>query len=146
MTERHKVIPASYVFLERDGKYLFARRCNTGYQDGFYQVPSGHVETGESPREAMVREAKEEVGIVLEPQDLEFVQVSYRMREDRTGYRVDFFFKTSKWSGEIVNAEPEKCDDLQWFNLQDLPDNTVGLMRTVMESMAKGDRLTETIA
>lgn len=55
MATRNKAIPAVYIFLEKDGKFLIARRCNTGYQDGNYQVPAGHVDEGELPTEAMVR-------------------------------------------------------------------------------------------
>jgi 8-oxo-dGTP diphosphatase len=145
MNDKLNLIPASYLFLEKDGKYLFMRRCNTGYQDGNYQVPAGHVEPNESPSEAMVREAKEEIGIDLKYKDLEFIQVAYRMNQERTGFRVDFFFKTSVWSGEVINAEPEKCDDLQWFASDNLPVNLVPLMRTVLENMEKGEYLSEVI-
>ena len=44
MANRNKAIPAVYIFLEKDGKFLIARRCNTGYQDGNYQVPAGHID------------------------------------------------------------------------------------------------------
>jgi len=71
MKTRNKAIPASYLFLEKDGKILVARRCNTGYQDGKYQIPAGHVEMGELPTEALIRETKEEIGIDLNPADLE---------------------------------------------------------------------------
>ncbi len=33
--------------------------------------------------------------------------------------RVDFFAQVHKWSGEIVNAEPDKCDDLRWVNVDE---------------------------
>jgi 8-oxo-dGTP pyrophosphatase MutT (NUDIX family) len=145
MKDKLKLIPASYLFLEKDGKYLFMRRAKTGYQDGNYQVPAGHVEENESPSEAMVREAKEEIGIDLNPDDLEFVQVAYRMNQERTGFRADFFFKASIWKGEIINAEPNKCDDLQWFASDGLPENVVPLMRSVLESMEKGSYLVEAI-
>jgi 8-oxo-dGTP diphosphatase len=145
MEDKLKVIPASYLFLEKDGKYLFIRRCNTGYQDGNYQVPAGHVEINESPSEAMVREAKEEVGIDVDPKNLEFVQVAYRMNQEKTGFRVDFFFKASIWAGEVRNAEPEKCDDVQWFAPDNLPDNVVPLMRSVLEGMEKKNYLLEIV-
>jgi 8-oxo-dGTP diphosphatase len=145
MNDKLKLIPASYLFLEKEGKYLFIRRANTGYQDGNYQVPAGHVEANESPLEAMVREAKEEIGIDLNPHNLKFVQVAYRMNQERTGFRVDFFFKASVWKGEVINAEPEKCDDIKWFAADNLPENVVPLMRSVLESIEKGNYLLEAI-
>ena len=70
--ERNKAVPAVYLILERDdGCILLMRRCNTGYQDGNYNLPSGHVEDGELPKAAMVREAKEEIGIDVAQEDLE---------------------------------------------------------------------------
>ena len=67
MKEKHKARLASFVIFERDGKMLLARRFNTGYADGFYQMPSGHVEEHEYPSEAAIREIKEEVGVDIEP-------------------------------------------------------------------------------
>jgi len=137
MKNRNKAVPAAYLLLEQDGKILIARRCNTGYQDGNYQVPAGHVEEGELPLEALIREAKEEIGIDLDPADIEFVHVSYRPKHDETGDRVDFFFRAKKWSGEITNMEPHKCDDLRWVTPDELPDNVTAHVRTVIESINK---------
>ncbi len=137
--EKHKARLASFVILERDGKILLTRRFNTGYADGQYQMPSGHVELNEYPIEAAIREAKEEVGVDIDMQDLEFVHASYRINQaDASGDYVDFFFKTTKWTGEPVNAEPEKCDELMWVSLTELPANTVLAVREVIESIRKG--------
>ena len=42
--ERNKIIPASYAVLIKDNKVLLVRRFNTGYEDGKYSLPAGHVE------------------------------------------------------------------------------------------------------
>lgn len=138
MKERNKAIPASYLFLEKDGKFLVARRCNTGYQDGHYQVPAGHVDKGEMPSEALIREAREEIGIDLSPEDVELVHVSYRPKHDDTDNRVDFFFRSSKWRGEVTNMEPNKCDDLKWVSLDELPETMTPHVRDAFECMQKG--------
>lgn len=138
MKERNKAIPASYLFLERDGKFLIARRCNTGYQDGNYQVPAGHVDEGELPSEALIREAKEEIGIDLSSNDVELVHVSYRPKHDDTDDRVDFFFRAKKWTGEVKIMEPDKCDDLKWVTLDELTTNITPHVRDAMECMQKG--------
>jgi 8-oxo-dGTP pyrophosphatase MutT (NUDIX family) len=143
MADRLTLIPAVYIFLEKEGKFLLMRRANTGYQDGKYQTPSGHVEEKETPKEAVVREAREELGITIDPNDLEFVHVTYRMREDKTGYRVDIFFRATVWKGEASNAEPEKCDDLLWAHPDSLPENTVQLIKTVLEHRKEGSYLSE---
>jgi 8-oxo-dGTP pyrophosphatase MutT (NUDIX family) len=114
------------------------RRFNTGYQDGNYNLPSGHVEDGELPKAAMMREAKEEIGVDVAEEDFEFAHASYRPKHDETGDRVDFFFCTKKWSGEIMNAEPKKCDDLKWTDPDDLPRNTTPHVRRIIEDISEG--------
>lgn len=143
MADRNKAIPAVYLFFEKDGKFLIARRCNTGYQDGNYNVPSGHVEAGETILEAAVREAKEEVGVDIRPEDLEFIHASYRVKHDYTDNRADYFFKLSRWSGDIVNAEPEKCDDLKWVSIDELPENMTPHVRMVFAAMLTGQTFSE---
>ncbi len=61
----------------------------------------------------------------IDPEDLRFLHASYRVNTDKAGDYVDFFFATNKWNGDIVNADPEKCDELIWVSLDQLPDNTV---------------------
>ena len=85
-------------------------------------LPGGKVEGGEPPTSAAVREAKEEIGVTIHEKDLEAVHVMYRAPHDESGEWVDFFFKTSVWTGEPSNAEPEKCDKLEWFSYQSLSE------------------------
>ncbi len=138
MKTRNKAVPAVYILLEKDGKILLGRRCNTGYQDGNYQVPAGHVEEGELPTEAIIRETKEEVNVDLVLNDLELVHVGYRPKHDPSGDRVDLFFKAKKWRGEVKNMEPDKCEDLNWFSWDNLPENTVFHVREAFECIKKG--------
>lgn len=142
-TERNKAVTAVYLFLKKDGKILVARRCNTGYQDGNYQVPAGHIDAGELPTEAMIREAKEEIGIDLKKEDLRLVHVSFRPKHDETGDRVDYFFEATRWDGEVVNAEPEKCDDLSWVKPDELPENMTPPCRVAIECAERGEIFSE---
>ncbi len=105
------------------------RRRNTGYQDGMWQVPAGHVEIGELPSQAMVREAMEELDIIVSSSDLEFAGMSARPMHDKTGNRIDIFFLAKKWTGAPFIAEPKKCDALRWVSLGDLPRNTTPHVR-----------------
>lgn len=138
MKERHKAVPAVYLILKKDDQILIARRCNTGYQDGNYHVPSGHVEEGELPIEALIREAKEEIGITLESSNVNFAHMLYRLREDQTGERVDLFFTAEHWSGEVKNMEPNKCDDIIWVATSNLPENFTPYVRAVIGHILQG--------
>lgn len=137
MKIRHKAVPAVYLILKKDDKILLARRCNTGYQDGNYHLPSGHVEEAEFPTAALIREAKEEIGIDLSTSNLRFVHVLYRLKHDETGERIDLFFTADKWRGEIINMEPNKCDDLRWIKPSELPDNMTPYIRHILKCIKK---------
>ena len=138
MSQRNSAVPASYLILERNGKILLARRFQTGFQDGNYGLPSGHVDEGELPVVTIIREAKEEIGVDLVEADLEFVHVSYELPHDETGNRVDFYFKASRWVGEPVIMEPNKCDELRWVSLDELPENVIPKVCLALECMRNG--------
>jgi len=69
MHQRHSIISAAYLLFFKENRVLLLRRLNTGYQDGSYSVPAGHVEEGESLLRCLIREAKEEVGLSLAAED-----------------------------------------------------------------------------
>lgn len=112
------------------------RRFNTGWKDGMYAVPSGHIEIDETVEEAMAREAKEEVGIEIDPVALKVVYVSFRRSPDRE--YVDFYLTADKWDGEPFNAEPDKSDDVGWFDYDNPPENTVDYVMVAMRDIEAG--------
>lgn len=136
--ERNKAVPASYLILEKGKEVLLLRRYNTGYQDGNYSLPAGHVDAGELPTETAIREAKEEIGISVDPKNIVLVHVLYRESNDKTGDRIDFFYKTTHWTNEIRNLEPNKCDELAWYPLDNLPVNMTREVGHLFRALAKG--------
>lgn len=140
MQDRYRIIPAAHLLLIRDQSILLARRFNTGYEDGNYSVAAGHLDGGESVRAAMVREAKEELGIDIDPSDLRIVHVMHRNSDDE---RVDFFLTTDVWQGEPRITEQDKCDDIRWFPLNGLPNNTIPYVRSAIESVKANESFSE---
>jgi 8-oxo-dGTP diphosphatase len=136
--ERNTAVPASYAIFEESGKILLGHRINTGYYDGYYTLPSGHIEAGELPMAALIREAKEEVGVDIKIEDVKLVHTMFREKHDETGQRADYFFEVMRWSNQPVNAEPDKCDDLNWFPIDQLPVNTMHHVRYAIECYKKG--------
>lgn len=139
--ERFKLVPAVYLVLVREGKILLARRLRTGYEDGKYSMVAGHVDGGETMREALVREAQEEAGIRIEPDQLKHALTMHRWCGDHE--RVDLFFTAERWAGEIRNMEPDKCDDLAWFPLDGMPDNVIPYVREAIACYRKGETYCE---
>lgn len=139
--QRFTCIEAVYIVMVRNDKILLLRRCNTGYCDGMYGLPAGHVEAGESVRQAMIREAREEIGIAFPTEQLTLAHTRSRNAPD--GHRVDHFFVAREWDSEPQNLEPEKCDDLSWFALDALPDSTIPYVREVIELIQQGEMYSE---
>lgn len=131
--ERLKLKVAVYIFLIKEDKVFLSRRFNTGWQDGNYGLPSGHVEPGESVAEALLRETKEETGIELRPEEVQFAHVMHRK-----SIYIDFFFVAKHWTGEPKLIEKDKCDDVQWFPLDSLPKNIVPSVRSAIENYQQG--------
>jgi 8-oxo-dGTP diphosphatase len=144
MTGRFVVIPAAYVLFLREGRsggreVLLQLRRNTGYRDGHWAAAAaGHVERGETVFQAASREAVEEVGV----RDVELVPWCAMQRTapggDPLDERVDYFFTSTSWAGTPTIQEPEKCADLQWFDLDRLPTPVVPHERRVLEAVRAG--------
>jgi 8-oxo-dGTP diphosphatase len=129
-----------HLFFFRGDQILLLRRYNTGYADGQYSVPAGHLDGGETIVAAAMREAREEIGIQIDPKDVLFSSVMHRYEDDE---RVDFFVRVRAWQSEPVNAEPEKCDELKWVDVQNLPENTIPYVRRAIQNHLQNVRFDE---
>ena len=141
--QRHVVIPAVYILFRRKGELLFMLRARTGYADGNYSLPAGHVDSNEPAAVAAAREAKEEVDVIVEPASLRLVHLQHRVSEGDSSERMNVFFEASAWQGEFANNEPHKCQELQWFATDNLPANIAPEVRLALVKMAEGHAYSE---
>ncbi len=130
----------AYLILRKADEVLLLLRKNTGYFDGYYGLVAGHVEDGESATAAMVREAKEEAGIHLRPDQIKVAHVMHR-KTDR--WNVDIFFACSSWQGTVCNKEPEKCAALEYFPLDQLPSNIIDYIARALRASSEGQFYSE---
>ena len=124
MSERHVSKIVVDLLLER-------RNSTTGkteilmmlaeYLDNQYDLPGGHLEPGEDLYDAMIREAKEEIGITIKRENMQIVHIYHHFSKDV----LKFVFKVANYSGEIKNLEPEKCKEIRWIDINNLPENTI---------------------
>lgn len=129
-SQRFTLRSAVYLFPFQDGKLLLMRRYNTGWMDGMYSLISGHIDGGESVTDAMIREAYEEAKITLSKKDLKPATVLHRRSPDQE--YIDFFFVAEKWEGTPEIGEPDKCDDLAWFDIDNLPHNILPYIKDAL--------------
>lgn len=80
------------------------------------------------------REALEEARIIIDPATLRHVFTGHRYNRDR----LDLVFEADTWEGEVVNAEPERCDDMSWHRLANLPEAIVPYVRYMLGAIATG--------
>ena len=125
MTKRSRfdIIVHTFVF-DRD-RLLLLRRANTGFLDGYYSLPGGHVEAGEEIAYAAAREVAEEACI-------EVLEIEPRIVMPY-GDGVDFLFEAKRWHGTARIGEPDRCDDLVWVPPDRLPDETAPYLRKALE-------------
>lgn len=130
-----------HTFLLRGASVLLLRRADTGFADGMYGLPGGHLHAGERISAAALRECREETGVEIELDDLLPVCVMPYITASDQG--VDFIFRCERFAGEPHIGEPERCDDLRWCELSALPSNTVGFVGVAVEHLDAHDWLVE---
>ena len=141
MKERLLARLSTYLLMVKDEELLLLRRQNSGFADDFLSLPAGHIEAGESIKDATVREAFEETGVVIDPEDLEFIHVVYHHSDHPY---IDFYWLCTKWTGQIENKEPEKCSELSFHPLDELPGEQIAPnVLSALEIMSQGDVFSE---
>lgn len=109
-------IPIAVAALVRDGLVLLVHRhpSRRWYAD-CWDLVGGHVDPGESPHQAIIRECLEELGVhVHDP-----VPIPMTVSDPTLDVHA---FLVTHWEGEPANAAPEEHDDLRWFRSGDLAD------------------------
>lgn len=138
---RHWLVPAAYLFLRDErGRVLLQLRAGTGFMDGHWAAAAaGHVEAGESALAAVLREAREEVGVTLAPADVIPLTTMHRNQQSGSAIdqRVDFFYTAHIWQGEPALQEPGKAAGLEWFDLRELPEPVVPHELQVLRGLAE---------
>jgi len=119
MTERVKFNASTSFLLEKDGKFLLFFRTDGYFKDGWWVLPAGHIEVGETATQTVIREAKEELGIDVDAKDVSFAHVVHNLSGENR--RMDFYFTVKKFKGEIQNLEPTKCTKMEFFSKDSLP-------------------------
>ena len=119
MTERVKFNASVSFLVEKDGKFLLFYRTDGYFKGGWWVLPAGHIELGETASQTAIREAKEELDIDVDAKDVSFAHVVHNLVGENK--RMDFYFIIKNFKGEIKNMEPGSCAKMEFFNKDNLP-------------------------
>ncbi len=124
------------VVLIKDGQVLLLKRQNTGIMDGKWALPWGKVDPGESMIQACIRETKEEIGLDLSKNNIDRIILWDDSKSFfDTNSTLAFYGIVRNYEWNIENKEPEKCKQIKWFPIQDLPKNIVDYLPSVIKAI-----------
>ena len=137
MKKRYTLRCAVFLILtkiENNTEYiLLQKRYHTEVLSGKYDVScSGHLEENDSVKEAMIREAKEEININLKKEDLYFSSTMHAHFEDADYILITFWANTYQNTPKIM--EPDKCNELKWFKINELPEDLADTRKIMIEN------------
>ena len=109
-----------------NNKILLQKRKGTKLWPGYYALPAGHIDQGENQYEALIREAKEELDIEINPKGIINSYVVLRRNYFEIDEKIlepyiDYYFEISKYNGLPKIVEKDKCEELIWADINNLP-------------------------
>lgn len=109
-------VAIAVALLVRDGRALLVhRRPGRRHYPDCWDLAGGHIERGELPHQAVIRECLEELGVqVYEPRPVDLTGTD-------PGLDVHAFVVTC-WDGEPMNVAPDEHDELRWFLPEEIAD------------------------
>lgn len=125
-----------HTLLVQSGRWFMLRRANTGFLDGAYTFPGGHVQRGEGVVAAALRECQEEAGVDIAAADLELIAAIPYQTADHEG--VDFIARTTRWTGTPRVAEPQLFDDCCWADPTAPPQPSAPFVATLLHMQTTG--------
>ena len=136
--EKEKFLSAVYLIIKNEeGKILLQRRQGTKLWPGFLALPAGHIDEGENAIDAVIREAREELNIEISEHDIVDSFVANRRNKSLKPY-FDVYFEISSYRGNLTINEPDKCSELKWCDIDDLPNDMIDFEVDALENRKKG--------
>lgn len=117
---------AIHMIIMDKNKVLVQKRKGSKLWPGYYALPAGHIDKGENQYDALIREAKEELNIEIDLQNIikeytvlrrNYFKIDNKILEPY----IDYYFEIKKYKGTPVIAETDKCDELLWVDINNLP-------------------------
>jgi mutator protein MutT len=130
----HEVVVAALV---REGRVLLVHRSpNRRAYPGVWDLPGGHIETGETELAALAREMHEELGVRVATGSAIHL---CRLDAGRGGESVRLSaWLVREWEGTPANTAPDEHDEIRWFRPEQLPPVAHELLGTAIVEAMRG--------
>lgn len=136
-TELH-IVGVHLHLQDEHGRILLGLR----HPDSKFAPNTWHFLAGHCEREAaitcLVREAKEEAGLTIAPDDVELVHTVHLVDSPRARPRIGLVFRARSWAGTPEVLEPDRCVEWRWWKPQDLPAQVVPYTRLAIDGILHG--------
>lgn len=106
------------ILIHSDNQVLLVRRRNV-HGDGTWSTPGGHLDAGERPEDAAVREAMEETGIRV--RDVQFLAATNDVMSEGGKHYITLWFRGRCDSGEAQVCAADEIAEVGWFDRQHMP-------------------------
>ncbi|MGW6833754.1 NUDIX hydrolase [Streptomyces sp. NPDC054949] len=133
-----------HLHLQReDGRILLGlRHPDVAFAGRTWHFLAGHCET-EGALACLIREAEEEAGLTIRPEDVELVHTVHMLDENENENgdglpRLGLVFRARTWSGTPEVREPDKCLEWAWFDPSRLPEPIVPYTRLAIDGILGG--------
>jgi 8-oxo-dGTP pyrophosphatase MutT (NUDIX family) len=130
------MVGAAVLVLDHERRLLLMRRTD----NGFWGVPGGSMEPGESLEETAIRETKEETGLVVEQLDLFGVfsgpGLYYKYPNGAEVYNVTVVYRSRLVNGTI-DLDPHEHSDFQYFDISHLPEDVSPPIKLILAELVR---------
>ncbi|MDR1027154.1 MAG: NUDIX domain-containing protein [Rickettsiales bacterium] len=143
MAERATFKGVANLIIKQGDRILLFYRTDGFFKGGWWVLPAGHIEQGETAMDAALREAKEELGIGIRPSGAEFAHVVSNLASGTEAF--DFFFIIKNYSGQIRNCEGDKCAEMKYFSPEEIKGlkNIATTTRLALSAIGDGMKYSE---
>jgi 8-oxo-dGTP diphosphatase len=126
------------IILKKDNHVLLVKRRNTDWAAECWNFPGGLLEAGETFLQAAIRETREEVGVLVEPQNFRLVHV-LQVKKGGTNTKdiIGFYLAAEEWQGTPINNEPKRHSEIGWFAMDTLPKDVTEHAKQALHGLLK---------
>ncbi|MCX6746735.1 MAG: NUDIX hydrolase [Candidatus Pacearchaeota archaeon] len=108
------------VIIQKEDKVLLLKRKGS-HGAGEWSFPGGHLEFFETFERCAKRETKEETGLDVELVKKDPIAITNDLFNEENKHYITLYMEARYISGEPKILESEKCEDMGWFDWNNLP-------------------------